>query len=104
MASWYTSLTLLQCELEVHALGGGVMIMVPREAGNIRILKDVQARADHLEQIDRYLCQGKTDDAYTLGDDEILMRQFGLSKREVALIHRGIETLKHWRTSGHAHK
>src|SRR5207247_475023 len=27
-ACWYTSLTLLQCELEVHALGGGVMIMV----------------------------------------------------------------------------
>ncbi|MCW3051287.1 MAG: putative site-specific modification DNA-methyltransferase, partial [Chthonomonadales bacterium] len=26
---WYTSLTLLQCELQVHALGGGVMVVIP---------------------------------------------------------------------------
>ena len=36
---------LLQCELEVHSLGGGVLVVVPREAGNIRIPRQVRPEA-----------------------------------------------------------
>ena len=38
VSSWYSPLTLLSAELEVHSLGGGVMVAVPREADAIRIL------------------------------------------------------------------
>ena len=30
IAAWYTSLTLLYCELRVHSLGGGVLVCNPR--------------------------------------------------------------------------
>ena len=41
LARWYTSLTLLQIELEVHALGGGVRVFVPSEAGAVRLASRV---------------------------------------------------------------
>ena len=96
---WYTSLTLLQCELEVHALGGGVMILVPREAGCLRLPRDVSPDAAQLGRVDAFLRQGKALEAYTAGDREVLMRQVGLEQREVELIREGIRTLEHWRTS-----
>ncbi len=97
--AWYTSLTLLQCELEVHALGGGVMVMVPREAGNIRLPKRVHIREDHLSRLDHLLHLGRTTEAYASGDNEVLEEQLGLSKHDIDLVHHGIEVLAHWRTS-----
>lgn len=97
--AWYTSLTLLQCELEVHALGGGVMVMVPGEAGNIRLPKRVSARDDHVKYLDYLLRNGRTNEAYQSGDSEVLIEQLGLQKDDVALIHQGISVLAHWRTS-----
>ena len=96
---WYTSLTLLQCEIEVHALGGGVMVMVPREAGSIRLPKKVVIATKHLETLDQHLRRGEIMEAYFAGDNEILLKQFGFSRSDVHLIHQGIETLTHWRTS-----
>ena len=97
--SWYTSLTLLQCELEVHALGGGVLVMVPREAGNVRLPKQVCSHPDHLKAIDCLLQSGKTTEAYHFGDQNVLQEQLGLSSEEVELIRDGICKLTHWRTS-----
>lgn len=98
-ARWYTSLTLLQCELEVHALGGGVMVMVPREAGNVRLPERARADADHAGALDRLLRRGKTEDAYRAGDHPVLVRQCGLTPAHVELIRHGIDVLAHWRTS-----
>ena len=98
-ACWYTSLTLLQCEFEIHALGGGVMVIVPREAGNIRLPKHVQASEDHLTDLDHLLRLGKTVEAYQYGDTRVLIEQLGFCQDDVALIRRGIEVLAHWRTS-----
>lgn len=97
--SWYTSLTLLQCELEVHALGGGVMVMVPREAGNVRIPTAVQVRDSHVRMLDRLLRRKQVAEAYRAGDREVLLGQLGFSEQDVELIHHGIEVLAHWRTS-----
>lgn len=97
--SWYTSLTLLQCELEVHALGGGVMVMVPREAGNVRLPTTVQVRDDHLRNLDRLLRRKQLSGAYLAGDREVLVGQLGFSEHDVELIRHGIEVLTHWRTS-----
>ena len=96
---WYTSLTLLQCELEVHALGGGVMVLIPGEAGNIRLPHKVSTREDHLDHLDRLLKQGETTEAYQVGDRRILIDQVGFSSDDVELIRHGIGVLAHWRTS-----
>lgn len=34
--SWYSPITLLSIELEIHSLGGGVLIAVPQETSNVR--------------------------------------------------------------------
>lgn len=96
---WYTSLTLLQCELEVHALGGGVMVLIPGEAGNIRLPHRVRAHEDHLKHLDLQLRQGKTIEAYQSGDYKILIDQLDFSEKDVDLIRHGIRVLAHWRTS-----
>lgn len=101
-ASWYTTLMRLQFELEVHALGGGVMVMVPGEAGRLRLPCDVTAPDDHLAQIDRLMQDGDLDAAYAQGDDLILRDQLGFDRAELSLIKEGIDTLAHWRTSARA--
>lgn len=99
VASWYTSLTLLQCELEVHALGGGVMVLIPGEAGNIRLPRQVSVQEEHLTSLDSHLKRGKTTAAYQSGDCKVLIEQLGFTQEEVNLIRRGVESLAHWRTS-----
>ncbi|MGY1718592.1 N-6 DNA methylase [Blastococcus sp. SYSU DS0552] len=99
-ARWFTSLTLLQCELEVHALGGGVMVLVPREAGNIRLPRNVGI--DHLNSVDLALSRGDTRLAFKAGDAAVLERGLGLSRAEVELVQEGAAVLAHWRTSARA--
>jgi adenine-specific DNA-methyltransferase len=98
-ASWYTSLTRLQCELEVHALGGGVLVMVPREAGNVRLPVNVIATSTHMQRLDAALQSGQVDTAYEHGDRTILKEQLHLTEDNVQLIRQGIKALTHWRTS-----
>ncbi len=98
-AAWYTSLSLLSCELELHSLGGGVMILVPNEVGRVRIPDVSRIAKQHLDGLDRALKNGDELAAYEMGDDKILRGILGLTKKEVELIHAGIATLRHWRTS-----
>lgn len=97
--AWYSSLTLLQCELEIHALGGGVMVLIPGEAGRIRLPKQVQAEEDHLGKIDAILRSGSSVEAYREGDVPVLGKQLGFREEEIALIRHGVDVLAHWRTS-----
>ncbi len=97
-AAWYTSLTLLQVELHVHSLGGGVMVFVPREAGAIRLAKAVTGR-DHLQVVDQLLRAGNVDRAYQAGDAAVLSDHLGLSSREVDLIQEGVHSLRYWRAA-----
>ena len=99
VAGWYTSLTLLQCELEVHALGGGVMVLIPGEAGSVRLPRQVLAQEEHLDYLDCQLKKGHTTEAYQAGDKKILVEQLGFSQEQVELIRQGISVLTHWRTS-----
>jgi len=101
-ARWYTSLTLLQCEMEVHALGGGVLVLVPREAGNVRLPHHVHAHEAHQAQLDHLLRDAPIIEAYRAGDGPVLVDQLGLSLDEVELIRHGISVLAHWRTSARA--
>ena len=93
-ASWYNPLTLLSIGLEVHSLGGGVVIMVPNEASNVAVLRPDGVAPD-LKRIDAALRMGDTAAAYDSGANELRNR---VGSEGVELISQGIETLTKWRT------
>ena len=59
MAAWYTSLTLLYCELRVHSLGGGVLVVIPGEVANVRIPQPSCLPVSHMAEVDRALLAKK---------------------------------------------
>jgi len=97
VAAWYTSLTLLACELRVHSLGGGVLCLIPGEVANLRIPAPDTLPVGHIADVDQAL--RKNENPYLVGDMPILVQGLGLSNREVSYIHEGIHTLASWRTA-----
>lgn len=97
-AAWYTSLTLLQVELQVHALGGGLLVLVPGEVGNIR-LPICKPTKSQLRCVDCQTTKGDIEAAYQCGDTTVLQKQLGLSFSEVADLRSAIDILRHWRNS-----
>lgn len=97
-AVWYTSLTLLQCELQVHSLGGGVFVLVPGEVASLRLPR-CRGGASHLGLVDRHLVARRAEAAYGCGDEPVLRKQIGLRKKDIVEIREGIDLLRHWRTS-----
>ena len=98
-ARWYTSVTLLYIEAEVHSLGGGVMILVPRETGNIRVANHGGISKSGLAEVNRHLRAGDVDGAYRVGDRTVLKGTLGLTDTDLDLVYEGIATLAYWRTS-----
>lgn len=97
-ASWYTVITLLSSEIEIHSLGGGVLIAVPSETRKIRKLKsglfnslDPDAR---LEKISEALKGNHLIDAYHVGDD-IVESLFG--KKTLDALWNSVYDLQSWR-------
>lgn len=99
MASWYTSLTLLSCELNVHALGGGVLILIPGEVAAMRVATPGQLPIQHLENVDKALRQSTRSGLYEIGDVPILQDIMHLTPDEIDLIREGIGILASWRKS-----
>jgi hypothetical protein len=99
LARWYTSLTLLQIEIEVHALGGGVRVFVPTETAAVRLPARSPGSARHLGRVDACVRAGAAGRAYELGDAPVLVRQLRLTTADVELIRTGAEVLRHWRTA-----
>lgn len=97
-AAWYTSLTLLQIELQVHALGGGVMVLIPGEVASIRV-PTCRPTTAHMRCVESQLAMGDIEAAYQCGDESVLKGQLGLGSREVADLRAAIVTLRHWRNS-----
>lgn len=90
---WYSPLTLLSVGLQVHSLGGGVMVMVPGEAGRIMMLRKSD-RPRHEEKLRSALALGDLEAAYETGARAVedLVGRDGLD-----LVRRGIESLRYWR-------
>jgi methylase of polypeptide subunit release factors len=95
-AGWYTSLTLLHAELEVHSLGGGVFVLVPQEAGNIRVPVPGTVPEAVLPGVAEALSRGDLDAAYGAGDAALAAR---VGPEGVALVRDGIAALESWRTA-----
>ncbi|MBF4601899.1 N-6 DNA methylase [Frigoribacterium sp. VKM Ac-1396] len=94
VAAWYSPLTLLSIGLQVHSLGGGVMVMVPNEASRIQMPRvgpetAVSATTKQALQV------GDMQAAYAGGDK---LTQELVGKDGLALIYEGIHQLAHWRT------
>lgn len=96
VAAWFTSLTVLQLELQVHALGGGVMVVVPREAGNLRLPR-VAAPAGLAERLHRLLVAERVDEAFAAGDVPVLGDQLGLCPVDVDVLRAAAAALAAWR-------
>ena len=101
-ARWYTSITRLYIEAEVHSLGGGVMILVPRETGNIRIVNHAGILTSGLAEVNRRLTAGDVEGAYRVGDSTVLKGTLDLTDTDLDMVYEGIATLAHWRTSARA--
>lgn len=98
LTAWFTSLTVLQFELQIHALGGGVLVLVPREAGNVR-LPIVRSGRRHLDRLHQLMLSGQVDQAFEAGDRFALQDQLGFSPADVATIRAAAVTLASWRTT-----
>jgi adenine-specific DNA-methyltransferase len=97
-AAWYNSLTLLQIELQVHSLGGGVMVLVPGEVAKIQ-LPSCRPTKSLVERIDGELRTGNLETAYQCGDVNVLREQLRLSAADVENLREGIDILRRWRNS-----
>jgi adenine-specific DNA-methyltransferase len=93
-AGWYSSVTLLHAELEVHSLGGGVLVLVPKEAGSVRVLRPEAVNPAGLAEVDALLRSGEIERAYEVGDDVVSRR---LGRETVQLIRSGVAILESWR-------
>jgi adenine-specific DNA-methyltransferase len=99
-ASWYTSLTLLECELRIHSLGGGVLIIIPGEADKVRL--PASTGTTHLAEVDALLRTGDVAGAYAVGDRHLLRSEAGLSDAEIELLRDGVGRLRRWRERSQA--
>lgn len=99
LCRWYNSLTLLSIELNVHSLGGGVLVLIPGEADKIEIVADFpkESVAPVIEQMNRRnLSEGLTA-TYSCGDEIVLKKVLGLSNNAILAIREALETLQSWR-------
>ena len=92
VARWYSSLTRLSILLNVHSLGGGVLVMVPNEAKLIEMPK--AASPISIDSIEEKLTSGDIRSVYAM-QDKWLEKEIG--KNALKLVHEGIETLNSWR-------
>lgn len=94
VSSWYTPLTLLSSELEIHSLGGGVLVAVPREADAVQVLRTTATQKLDMERLSSALRSEARSAAYEVGTSSIerLVGKGGLSA-----IWAGAATLAEWR-------
>ena len=96
---WYNSLTLLSIELNVHSLGGGVLVLIPGETDKLEIINAIpESHIDCVfEQIDECIKTQGVQAAYDLGDKLVLEEILGLSKEQIHQIQSAVSFLRFWR-------
>ncbi|WP_027363989.1 Eco57I restriction-modification methylase domain-containing protein [Desulfotruncus alcoholivorax] len=95
---WYNSLTLLSIELQIHSLGGGVLVLIPGEVGALYI-PDTGCFYDykHIRTIESCLKSQKVGLSYEAGDYYILQKFLKINTEQLNLIRDAIDTLRWWR-------
>lgn len=91
--SWYSPITLLSVELEIHSLGGGVLIAVPQETSNVRKIAS-QYASNNESVIKTALTSNDAQSAYLSGCEQ-LTKLAGDEMLQKVL--RDYEFVKSWR-------
>jgi tRNA1(Val) A37 N6-methylase TrmN6 len=96
---WYNSLTLLSIELNIHSLGGGVLVLIPGEADRLEVINDVPlSKIDSIfKRLDESIKNDGLQKTYELGDRLILKDILHLSDHDIFQIQSAVVTLRHWR-------
>lgn len=94
--SWYSSLTLLSIEFNVHALGGGVFVFVPRETGRIRVARLALTESVDLADISQSLQTPTPQAAYEVGD-ACLLAAGVLRPADLDAVLEARRILRRWR-------
>jgi adenine-specific DNA methylase len=98
IAGWYSSLTKLSCELEGHALGGGMLKLEPSEAERVLIpLPDRRDSPRLLSDLDGLLRHKNEEAASDLADRIVLRRRLGLSASECSALRGAAAEMQDWR-------
>lgn len=98
ISGWPSSLSRLSCELEGHALGGGMLKLEPSEAEKILVaLPDPHEAADLVRQLDNLTRQKQSEAATDLVDKRVLRRRLGLSGTECLILREAAAEMHTWR-------
>jgi len=98
VTGWYSSLTRLSCEIEGHALGGGMLKLEPSEAERVRVALPLRSDLSTLRaQVEHLLRASALPAAMDIADRHILRGRFGLSLNECLTVRQAAEELGAWR-------
>ncbi len=95
-ANWYTSLTQLFIELEVHSLGGGVLVAVPRELGRVRVPTMKPRSQVLMRQLSEAVRSSDPMGPSRFGD-AMLTKGGVVTGDEMVDLYEGLATLRTWR-------
>ncbi|MGO9268273.1 MAG: class I SAM-dependent DNA methyltransferase [Candidatus Binataceae bacterium] len=96
-AAWRNSLTRLSCEMEGHALGGGLFKVEPSEAERILVVAPSASHAQMLfNQCSRDLTTPRDRD-FDLFDRHLLRKEMGLTEAECVSLREAAARMEQWR-------
>jgi len=98
ISGWCSSLTKLSCELEGHALGGGMLKLEPSEAEEVMVALPFPGETKQLaREVDALIRRGEEEAATDLIDRHVLRRRLGLSATECLLLREAAGEMHKWR-------
>ncbi len=98
VAGWYSSLTRLSCEMEGHALGGGLLKLEPTEAERVVVALAAERDANLLlAELDQTLRVSTPEKAQDIVDEQVLRKMFGRTATECAVLRDAAAFLQDWR-------
>jgi adenine-specific DNA-methyltransferase len=95
--NWYNSLTELFIEIEIHSLGGGMLVFVPNEISKIYIANNNIINDNFIKNIDFYSKTKNIKKIVELGNKFILKKYLKLTDKEINIIIKCVNILKFWR-------
>lgn len=91
-AHWYSAIARLSMELEVHSLGGGVLVLIPGEADRLLVPKSILTSG--LDSVDQLVRDGQLAAAYHSADTQLRMM---IGSEGLGQLWEAIEALEGWR-------
>jgi len=98
ITGWHSSLTKLSCELEGHALGGGMLKLEPSEAEEVLVALPFPGESKRLaKEVDGLIRKSEEEAATDLVDRRVLRRRLGLSATECLVLREAAAEMHKWR-------